>query len=78
MRVLVYFIAFYWDNHQGGSGKYFESTILVNIDSDVKALEVWQIIHNKIQDHLKIKRPFDQTFYTKNQGEYSIVKAEII
>lgn len=78
MKVLVYFMAFYWDNHQGGSGKYFDSTILVEIDNEHKAVDVWQVIHNKVKDYLKIKRPFDQTYYTKNQGEYSIIKAEII
>lgn len=78
MKLLVYFIAYYWDNYQGGSGKYVESKLLVEIDNNVVAYMVWEKVHDKIKLHLKSVRPFDQTAYSKNQSEYSITKAELI
>ena len=78
MKLLIYYIAYYWDNHQGGSGNYVESKLLIEIENDVVAYMVWEKVHDKIKEHLKITRPFDQTIYLKNQAEYSITKAELL
>lgn len=78
MKLLVYFVAYYWDNYQGGSGKYVESKLLIEIDNDVPSYMIWEKVHDKIKSHLKTARPYDQSFYTKIQAEYSITKAELI
>lgn len=78
MKLLVYFVAYYWDNYQGGSGKYVESKLLVEIDDDTSASFIWEKVHDKIKAHLKLSRPYDQSAYSKTQGEYSIIKAELL
>lgn len=78
MKVLVNFIAFYWDNYQGGSGRFSETHLLVEIEDAVCAFQIWEKIHDKIKEHLKKVRPFDQTVYSKNQSEYSITKVELL
>jgi len=78
MKLLVYFIAYYWDNYQGASGNYVESKLLVEIENDVAAYMVWEKVHDKIKMHLKSSRPFDQAIYSKTQSEYSITKAELL
>lgn len=78
MKILVNFMAYYWDNYQGGSGKYVEHTILVVIQDHRKVDEVWEEIHKEIKFILKAKRPFDQSIYSKEQKEYVIIKAEFL
>lgn len=78
MKLLIWFTAYYWDNYQGGSGKYVDSKLLVEIDNDVNSYMVWEKVHDKIKNYLEKNRPFDQSIYSKKQGEYVISKAELL
>lgn len=76
MTLLIYFTAFHWDNHQGGSGVYQSHRLTIDFSSDANL--VWEIIHNKIAEYLQINRAFDQSHYSKKQGEYTIQKVELM
>lgn len=76
MKFIVYFTAYHWDNYQGGSGKYISHRI--NLEFSNSNFMIWEHIHNAIKTYLKANRAFDQSVYSKNQGEYTIEKAELL
>lgn len=76
MKFLVYFTFYCWDNHQGGSGKYIDTKLI--FEAPVGEEDVWSKIHDNIKKFLSLKRPFDQTVYSKNEGEYFIQKVELL
>jgi hypothetical protein len=78
MDVLIYFTAYYWDNYQGGSGKYIEHKIRHTLTKyeDTEAFPT--IFNDSVREYLKRTRPFDQSVYLKQQGEYVITKVEFI
>jgi hypothetical protein len=53
MDFLVKYVVFYPDHHQGGSGKHFEHSSLVTIESDHKVGDVRELIHEKIEPSIK-------------------------
>lgn len=75
MKFLVRFVAFYWDNYQGGSGYYVDKKMVIDIDL---GSDPWDEIHLKIKEHLKRSRPHDQTVYSKEQREYTICEALLL
>lgn len=74
MNVLVTYIDFFPDNHQGGSGKSFEFKDLVIIPDDTQALMVWEIIHRKVRELSERRRPYNVQY----EKPPIIVKAVII
>jgi hypothetical protein len=72
VRVLVYYTDFHWDNYQGGSGKYFNFKILIQLEDDVKVSEFWEVVHNQLKHAVKIQRTFVQDNSPK------ITKAEVL
>lgn len=72
MKVLVKFTFFSWDNHQGGSGKFLETTTLINIDPLTTCGGVTEIVKNHIENYLLVSRPFRQF------GDYTIKSMEIL
>ena len=78
MNILIKFIAFYWDNHQGGCGEYVTRSLLVTVPPFVESKDLWSNIHIAVKENLKTTRPFDQSAYSKEQGEYTILSAELL
>lgn len=61
MKVIIYYLDFNWDNHQGGSGKTFESSYSLDIPDAMAASQILEFIHQKIDAKIKRDRPFQQS-----------------
>jgi hypothetical protein len=60
MKVLVYYVDFHWDNHQGGSGKSFEMRYTLDIPGYVMVESLRDYITNSLSEHVAKQRPFRQ------------------
>lgn len=82
LKFLVSISAYFWDNYQGGSGVFIDQELLVEIDLDFEACENSDTVKNKIkaqvEHHLFKVRSFDQTIYSKKQGEYNIKRIVLL
>jgi hypothetical protein len=76
MKLRIYFTAFHWDNYQGGSGVYQSHRLTVEFGGDHQ--KVWEHIHDEVKKYLASNRAFDQSTYSKAQGEYTIEKVELL
>lgn len=75
MTVLVRYVQFHPDNYQGGSGKSFEFTTVVEIPDSTLVSDVWQVIHARLTDKYAMQSPFQ----VPNHGpSYAIQSAEIL
>lgn len=72
MRVLIYYIDFHWDNHQGGSGKSFEMRFSLDIPAETTAAEFKNYVVRNLENHIAEQRPFQQ------REKASIIKIEVI
>lgn len=77
MTVLVYYIDFHWDNHQGGSGKSFESQISFKVPEDLMAHEIKEWIDTQLYGHCQSIRPFNQSIHGYRK-EHHIQRIEIL
>lgn len=56
MKLLVEYVDFHSDNHQGGSGKSFELQTVIEIDEPCS--DVWSSIYMKMSEVVSKQRPF--------------------
>ena len=70
MKLLVNYVDFHPDNHQGGSGKSFEFEVMIEIKEP--CTDVWDEIHAKISQIAEKQRPFSK------YGTYSIQKVTLL
>jgi hypothetical protein len=62
MKVLVKYVAFHPDHYQGGGGKSFEFTHLLEIPDHININEVKSYIENSIYEHSISQAPWTQDF----------------
>lgn len=60
MKVLVHYIDFHWDNHQGGSGKSFELQCFVECPAEITAGGVDEFVAKKVLQRCGAQRTFQQ------------------
>jgi len=72
MKALVNYIDFHWDNHQGGSGKSFELTTIIDLPHELMAGMVREYIETKLHEVVREQRPFSQS-----NSKATIVKIEL-
>ena len=56
MKLLVNYVDFHPDNHQGGSGKSFEFEVMIEIKEPCS--DVWDEIHGELKPIVERQRPF--------------------
>lgn len=59
MKALIHYVDFYWDNYQGGSGKYYELFYSLDIPEDMCAGNIFEFIHKKLEEKVLKERPFN-------------------
>lgn len=74
MNILVKYIDFHSDNHQGGSGKSFEFQVVVVVPDDLKVSDVRAYIETTVEESAKSRRPFQ----CKYDPSPTITKMEIL
>lgn len=74
MNILVKYIDFHSNNHQGGEGQSFEFQVVVEVPADIKASDVKPYIERAIGESAKAKRPF----HIKYDPDPTIIKMEIL
>ena len=72
MKVLIYYVDFHWDNHQGGSGKNYEMRYSLDIPDEIPVVSIRKYCTDKLADLVEKQRPFIQ------DNSCSINRIEII
>ena len=72
MRVLVYYVDFHADNHQGGSGKSFEFSHVVDVPEELLVSDVLMHINEKINQKCLYDNPFP------TERKFAIQRMEIV
>jgi hypothetical protein len=73
MKLIVKYVDFHWDNHQGGSGKSFEFCLTADVPEGLLAVDIFDFIHRKVEEKVQRERLFAQ-----QTGKYSIQSVEIV
>lgn len=63
MRLLIEYVDFHCDNNQGGSGTSFQFQTVIEISESCK--DIWQEIHEKMEEVVKRQRPFNVSYQSK-------------
>jgi hypothetical protein len=72
IKIIIYYIDFHWDNHQGGSGKSFEMRFVYEAPVNMFLRDLKDRACIALSDHVKNSRPFQQ------DNQYSIQRMEIL
>ena len=75
IKIIVKYIDFHMDNHQGGSGKTVNGTMFLEIPDAVKCGDLREFIQDQLAQHLKARRPFGET---EHGYQPTIVSVEMI
>jgi hypothetical protein len=75
MRILIKYIDFHMDNHQGGSGRTIEGTMSIDAHDFLTCGELFEFIHRELALHLNDRRPFGRT---EHGYKPTIVSMEIV
>lgn len=68
MKLLVEYVDFHSDNHQGGSGTSFEFQTAIEITMPCD--DVWEAIHKKMSEIVLKQRPF----FVASDSKYPSIK----
>lgn len=72
MKIVVTYIDFHWDNYQGARGKLFELNCSFDVPDTLKAVDIFEYVHQQLENKVKTQRPFPQN------NKYCIQRVELI
>lgn len=79
MKVIIKYVDYHWDNHQGGSGKSFELRFIYDVPSEMRAADIIDRATKALLEHVKEVRPYQQKYLPDdNDSPFSIQSMEII
>jgi len=74
MKILVHYVDFHPDNHQGGSGKSFEFSKTFEVEQDCRADQIIRVVGEKLIAHVRKQRPYNDI----GEDGLAIQKLEIL
>ena len=74
LKILVEYVDFHSDNYQGGSGKSFEFTTIIEVSADLKGHEIKALVIDRVNGLAQSRRPF----LVKHDSNPVITRMEIL
>lgn len=73
MTVLIKYVDFHCDNHQGASGKSFQFSHVLKLPDSLVIGDFWIFIHSELEKITRMKRPFPKAV----DGLYAIQSVQV-